>query len=260
MTRVPVVGILILLASVVGVGLLYQHTEQHRQDLEAQSAPTVKLERVAQAVSTTSAAPSFRFSGTVFVSGPGGTFTMEMEGANDTAHRVAEATVRVPDAPAGSGAEYPMSIVVDTSNGFVEYIHSQLFDGHLPAGKSWVKVDLGSLAKSQGVDLDAILQSQNADPSRMFDDLKRASDPTYVGQDTVGGLATTHYSATVNVERHSYPVEVWVDRDGYLRRMRVTTVVKGVTVTATQELTDFGGAVRVGVPPASDTVDVAALT
>lgn len=63
-----------------------------------------------------------------------------------------------------------------------------------------------------------------------------------------------------------YPVEVWIDDDGYLRRMRTTipqripgAPAEVATVTATEELSNFGTDVRIAVPPDSSVVDISDL-
>jgi hypothetical protein len=198
-------------------------------------------------------------------------------------------TARVANAPAGSPAAQPIDFVFDYAGGFVEYMHSQLFNGHLPAGKSWVKIDVGKLAKKQGVDLARLNQVDNGDPRKMFDMLGRAADPILIGQETVGDVTTSHYHATVDVRRliasqtdpavrrslqramelsktTSYPVDVWIDDGGYLRRMRMTvTAAEGdsrnayLTMNITEDLSDFGAAAHVGLPAGATVADVTDL-
>jgi len=59
---------------------------------------------------------------------------------------------------------------------------------------------------------------------------------------------------------------VWIDGDGYLRRMRITipqhkagTPAEVATVTATEELSNFGTDARIAVPPDSSVVDISDL-
>jgi hypothetical protein len=51
------------------------------------------------------------------------------------------------------------------------------------------------------------------------------------------------------------PVQVWIDDDGFVRRM--TQTLDGMTMTT--ELYDFGTDVSVEEPPANDVVDFSAL-
>jgi hypothetical protein len=103
----------------------------------------------------------------------------------------------------------------------------------------------------------------------------------------VRGAPTTHYRATVDLRRletqappgkegewQSYvqslaagigtnevPVDIWVDDEGYVRRLRQEYPLPGsdgtLTTTVTTELYDFGVDVDVQVPPADQ---VASLT
>jgi hypothetical protein len=276
-TRVPVAGLALLLACAGCVGLLYQRTRA-RPAVAAQAVPAVSLDRVAEAVKTTTAVSSFRFTFRMTFVGPGETFALDGDGSYDVAHRLVGVTTSVEDAPAGSAASRPTDMVIDYSNGLVEYMRSGMFDGHLPAGKSWIRLDLGKYLKKEGVDLTRVMQSSSADPTQMLDVLRRTSEPQLVGTEQVGGESTSHYQATVDVARliatskdpvvraslkraaalagkGSYPVDVWIDGQGYLRRMQTTdwqTLPDArrtpVVVTATEDLSDFGSGATVGVP------------
>jgi hypothetical protein len=232
-------------------------------------------------------AKSFTFTYSARISAGGRTLTMTGAGLSDLEHGLVAMKLRfdgVPGAAAANG-----EVVLDSSGGLVEYLHMAALDGQLPPGKSWVKVDVGAIGKKYGVDLSQLRRGGNADPTRMLSFLQRAADPTVVGHETVGGVATTHYEATVDLQRlvaaetdattranlqraidlagiSSYPVEAWVDDAGYLRRMRLTipqvsdaTHGAVVTIEVTEELSDFGTPVRVDLPPEASVVDVADL-
>jgi hypothetical protein len=279
--RVPVLAIALLLASVGGAGFAY---------LKTRPDAVVHVDRVAQAVASTSSAKSFTFTYSTTISAAGQSLTMSGDGAFDGRHELVAMKLHFNGLPPGSPAAWANAeVVLDNSDGLVEYIHVALLDGHLPAGKWWVKVDVGELGKKAGIDLSRLQQGDSADPSRIFSLLRRSANPTVVGQENVGGVATTHYEATVdlrwlvatetdaavreNLQRaisvtgiSSYPVEVWIDGDGYLRRMRTTvpqhmpgSPTEVATVTATEELSNFGTEVRIAVPPDSSVVDISDL-
>lgn len=281
MARVPVLAIALLFASIGVAGFAY---------LKTRPEAVVHVDRVAQAVASTSSAKSFTFTYSTTISAAGNSLTMSGDGSFDGQHELVAMKMHFDGLPPGSSAAGAKAeIVLDNSDGLVEYIHVALLDGHLPAGKSWVKVDVGELGKKAGIDLSRLQQSDSADPARIFSLLRRSADPTVVGQENVGGVATTHYEATVDLRRlaaletdaavrenmqraiavtgiSSYPVEVWIDGDGYLRRMRTTipqhmsgTPAQVATVTATEELSNFGTDVRIAVPPDSSVVDVSDL-
>jgi hypothetical protein len=282
-TRVPIVAIAIALACAGMTGFVYLQTRP------PQTEAVVQTDRVAQAVATTSAVKSFSFSYSASISAAGHSITMRGNGSYDVEHKLVSMKMNFDGAPAGSPLSQPMEMVVDYSNGFIEYIHAAALDGQLPAGKSWAKIDVGAAAKKLGVDLGQLSQSDSADPSKIFETLRKSGNPVEVGPETVGGVATTHYAARVDVRRlaaaetdsttranllkaisvtgvSSYPVEVWIDEAGYLRRMRTTLAepIPGMTGMATvavsEELTDFGAAPAVALPPAATVVDIADLS
>ncbi|HEY8773087.1 MAG TPA: hypothetical protein VIM05_00840 [Gaiellaceae bacterium] len=284
MARVPVLAIALLLASGGVAGFAYLKTRR------AGPEAVVHVDRVAQAVASTSSEKSFTFTYSTTISAAGESLTMSGDGSYDVQHELVAMKLHFDGLPPGSpAAAANAEIVLDNSDGLVEYIQVALLDGHLPAGKSWVKVDVGELGKKAGIDLSRLQQGDSADPSRIFSLLRRSANPTVVGQENVGGVATTHYEATVDLRRlaaleadaaprenlqraiavsgiSSYPVEVWIDGDGYLRRMRTTipqhmagTPAEVATVTATEELSNFGTDARIAVPPDSSVVDISDL-
>jgi hypothetical protein len=140
------------------------------------------------------------------------------------------------------------------------YISSPLFSLMLPAGKSWIKVDLSKGAKVGGVDLGSLLSQ---DPSQALDALQNLSNVTEVGKVQLGSVSTTHYKATIKKTSGTTTgggvYDVWVGDDGYIYRVRTTIAgTSGSTsgaVAATSNLSAFGQPVTVTVPPASQTVD-----
>ncbi|MEU6406564.1 hypothetical protein [Streptomyces sp. NPDC046985] len=148
-------------------------------------------------------------------------------------------------------------------------------------GKSWMKIDLGRLARSGG-------GSRASDPAETLQYVKEvlARNASRVGQETVDGTAVTHYRVSVPVTAlagghggsaeelkrqlgvSSLPVDLWLDGDGRLRQERVRLVLHPlrqrtpqkqdteVTSTTLLKLSDFGAAVNVTPPSAADTVDI----
>jgi hypothetical protein len=163
----------------------------------------------------------------------------------------------------------------------------------LPAGKSWVKVDLAAAGRSIGVSVNALSQSQASDPSQTLAYLRGASDNvTRVGTEDVRGTQTTHYRAVLDLNRAAaaspsareaiksavnqlgtskQPADVWIDPQGRLRRLsysvdlsksKVAASTPGVptSLTFSLELFDFGVPVEAAVPPPDQVVDLGALT
>jgi hypothetical protein len=154
------------------------------------------------------------------------------------------------------------------------YMTSDLFRGQLPNGKSWLSLDVAKATKSLGADLGSVTSQSPADTLAR---LRASADVTEVGRATVGGVATTHYSAILDPDRVakvtkglgitiSYaPVDVWVDRRGLVRRLHMAYVagasssVPQASMQMTMTLSRYGEKVRVSVPPAVETFDATSL-
>ena len=152
-------------------------------------------------------------------------------------------------------------------------------------GKHWIKYaydDLESLAGSSGAYLKD--QMQNTTPNQSVKLLLASGDVHEVGEETVRGKKTTHYSGTVDVADlatansslsrtqldglkkqleqagvTTETVDIWVDD----RDLLVKKVEKGETTAGAYSQTayysDYGTEVSVAEPPANDTADFAEL-
>ncbi len=137
-------------------------------------AEPVRLDPVAKAAETTSAVSSFRFSFTASIALGGassGTLGVNGSGAYDGEGRRMEMSFDYalpPELrsrlPGGASGE----LIADTSNGFVMYMSFPFLASHLPAGKTWLKLDLGRYAKSMGVDRAQLMQTSQGDPSQIL--------------------------------------------------------------------------------------------
>jgi hypothetical protein len=249
----------------------------------------VAVDRVAKAVRATSAASSFRFAYQGTISAGAQSFTMSGSGAYDGARRIAAVNVRF-QLPPGSGLPSgPLTgdAIVDRSNGFVEYIRMTLpeFQRNLPAGKTWVKLDVGRMLAKEGVDLGQLQNVGAGDPSELLSFLQHSGTSRAVGLEDVNGVPTTHYSATVDLQRvadradsatrasleramavtgvRQYPIEAWIDNANLVRRVRVKYVAQAgsqsVQTTVDETLTGFGGTVQIALPSEAEVVDLESL-
>ncbi|MGX1471889.1 UNVERIFIED_CONTAM: hypothetical protein RKD50_000697 [Streptomyces canus] len=155
--------------------------------------------------------------------------------------------------------------------------------GQLPEGKSWMKVDLQRLNRSQGTGGPAM-----SDPANSFAYTKSLSekDVRKVGEETVNGVSTTHYRVDLDLAKPAegdsaqerelraqlgddVPVDLWIDEDGLTRRQQIRMTVKDTAQTAgtgtsarqaqakvVMDFSGFGTEVDVATPPSADTVDV----
>jgi hypothetical protein len=181
------------------------------------------------------------------------------------------------------GADPTIQMIMDGTHGLVVYMRSPLFAR--VAGDKWIKVDVAKVAKQEGIDLDAIMNSTQADPSRSLAMLTASTDAHPIGYDRVRGVFTTHYTFNIDLERlakqhkelrktfdtvrrltgiSSYPAEAWIDSAGRVRRLKIemtsnTPVGGAFTMSMTEDLYAFGIKVDVRPPNASSVLDIGAL-
>jgi len=115
------------------------------------------------------------------------------------------------------------------------------------------------------------------DPSQMLQYLRATSNVDEVGSDAVRGVDTKHYAARLQLDKvadrvspeaaralkqatktlgtKEIPMDVWVDGDGLVRRIKMDWHPKGATFVMSLDLFDFGD-VTIDTPKDSDTVDL----
>lgn len=146
-------------------------------------------------------------------------------------------------------------------------------------GKRWMKMDFSAAA---GMGLDE--QMQDADPVQQVKTLLEIEGVTVVGEETVDGTPTVHYSVTATAEEHlalleeqgkldsagqvraadqmaefgvtEITTELWIDEQYWPRRARITMGEMGVM---TVDYTDYNEPVTIEAPPAAETADFADL-
>lgn len=174
--------------------------------------------------------------------------------------------------------------------GDVSYVQVEPAAASRLGGKSWIKIDLPAPGRAHGIDLSRLDPLHANDPAGALDFLLGASQDTReVGQEKVRGTVTTHYAATLDLDKAAQslppdlgddiertaellgtkqlPVDVWIDDEGRLRKIIYsvdTSKVKGAAAaagkaTTTLELFDFGVEVRVQEPPADQVTDLSQL-
>ncbi|HEY2543423.1 MAG TPA: hypothetical protein VGH92_10275 [Gaiellaceae bacterium] len=124
------------------------------------------------------------------------------------------------------------------------YLKSPLLAAGLPAGKTWLKLDLAKVHVS-GINLQSLL-AQN--PNDELKTLQSISSATKVGTGQVNGVSATRYR--VETATKTFPsYDVWVGDDGYIHRVQVAQANPKVSVTL--DLSKFGESVTATPPPAS---------
>ncbi len=222
------------------------------------------LDPVAQAADKTTDVAGAHFRMSARIAGQGETLAFSGPGEIADHGKQMHMQLSLPDSMLGAGGTGNTKLdVVSASNTY--YLHGGPFEQIAP-GK-WVKV------KST----DPTFQLGQNDPSQMLQYLRATSNVDEVGKDTVRGVDTTHYAARLQLDRvadkvspdaaralkqatktlgtKEIPLDVWVDGDGLVRRVRMDWHPKGGSFVMALDLFDFGD-VHVDVPADSETVDL----
>jgi hypothetical protein len=282
MFRIGVAGF--LAAALAGCGA------QSSKAAPAPPARTVLL----QSIDLTAAAKTAHMSMTAVVSGAGSAsaFAIRADGAADLGTGDSQLTMHLGGAMSGllaGGIEV-------RSVGGVAYMRVPSLPSFVAGGKEWFKIDLPKI----GTGSDATLGlGSESDPTKFLAYLETVSDGVRdVGPDVVRGVETTHYHADLDLTKavdgakvppalrrkleqllapHSshlapIPVDVWVDAQGLVRRIRMQLDLgsflgaaaaghagSAPSVTISIDLFDFGAPVHVVAPPADQVSDLGDL-
>ncbi|WP_301173942.1 DUF6612 family protein [Actinomadura geliboluensis] len=150
-------------------------------------------------------------------------------------------------------------------------------------GKPWLKFSLDELSKQSGMNLDQMLQqSRQMDPVQNTKMLTASKDAREVGEETIDGVKTTHYTGTYRMEdaiaklppeqqeayrktlaqvgMQSMHFDLWVDGQQLPRQMTMKSD-QGAQgdLTVTTKYRDFGKPVQIDEPPASQVTDFSEL-
>jgi hypothetical protein len=152
----------------------------------------------------------------------------------------------------------------------------------LSAAKPWVKVDVGRISQQRGLDLRSLLKTSPTPTSALAYLRGSRGRVEKIGNDTVSGVATTHYKVTVDLEQAAarangearkslrevirlggvkkLPFDVWLDGDGYVRKMVYAEQSgRGAAARVSMVLHDFGSRVTIERPPSDKVVDFTSI-
>ena len=155
------------------------------------------------------------------------------------------------------------------------YLGGGPFAGKLPFGKKWMAIDLKKLTAEHGGDMSRFDQG-GGNATRILDYLRGAGDVRKVGPERVRGVPATHYHATIDLKKAaekagdeqmqkfledasggagSAPADVWIDKQGRLRRISQTMPMKTGTMHMTIDYVRFGVVLNVDAPPDDQVFD-----
>ena len=139
-------------------------------------------------------------------------------------------------------------------------------------GKTWLELDVRKYVKALGGNLSELT---SGNPSDMLQRLRATGTVRQAGTGTVRGVSATHYVASIDVDKVAKqsglgklfaktkieysPEEVWIDRSGYLRRIKTSYSAeaqgKKVAIAVTMDFFDLGAPVHVALPAPADVYD-----
>jgi len=178
------------------------------------------------------------------------------------------------------GGSSMKEIFLEQNGDYTVYVRAGALASYLPGGKQWVKLDVSKLGSAAGVDLGKLLSGSQLQPTDVLAMLRsEGATIRKVGPATIDGAATTHYHVTVDMAKALHakgltspllasaaaqlpkvPEDVWIGKDGLVRRVRLsyglTQNGKRAHVDMTMNLSDYGTHVTIAAPPESDVFDV----
>jgi len=167
-------------------------------------------------------------------------------------------------------------VALEQNGDYVIYMHLGLLPSQLPGGKQWIKLDVSKLGKAAGLDVGKLLSGTQFQPSDLLGMLtSEGAKVRQLGPATVDGVATTHYRVTIDLAKvlqskgltspllsgitaqmKTATAEVWIGKDGLVRRIRVSYDVHGTgRMAMTMSLYDYGAHLSIAAPPSSQVFD-----
>jgi hypothetical protein len=256
------------------------------------TSSALSLDPVAAAATKSQSAGAARVRLSIAVSGPQGkTFRLRGTGAidgpsSDLRFKLGSLLGRVglPSAAMTQLAHGSMrEITLQEDGDYIIYVRlGSLLSSQLPGGQQWIKLDLSKLGKSAGLDLSKLLSGSQMQPGDLLSLLQTEGAKIHkVGPATVNGTATTHYRVVVDTRSRlkdlttspllagvaaqvpRIPEDVWIGKDGLVRRVRVSLNLPhgatAVRTTMAMDLYDYGAQVDIAAPPSSQVFDATEL-
>jgi hypothetical protein len=235
--------------------------------------------QVVRAADKTAQSPGYRMSGTGLLStSRTGNIALALSGSFDRTDGLGSLITTV--SILGRRIEIP-----ELLSHLTVYMSARAIPGgtSLTGGRPWVQIDL---SRTLGA-ISASSLPTATDPTQFVDYLRAvSSDATSVGTQTIRGVKTTHYRATVDLRRypslvpasrrravgrsvkdleaalggHTIPLNVWIDGHSLVRRLALSfseCVAKArSTFSLTMDLYDYGPQAKPHIPPASRVYDL----
>jgi len=219
--------------------------------------PGTPFAPIADAAERTAKSPGARLAGTGSITMDGHQLSMQFSGEYDgrADRSLMRMQMNAPEAPQVAAMMNPFIAIQD---GLVSYFSTPAFNGRLPGGKSWMKIDASDFAGAPE-------QGSATDAGALLDQLRAVgAEAQELGTEPVRGAPTTHYQAVIEADGGDTTVGVWVDRNQRIRRLLTNAPFnlpgEAPAMMAIQlEFYDFGIEPAIDPPPASATLDATEL-
>jgi hypothetical protein len=193
---------------------------------------------------------------------------------------------RYPSSIVGPTTDPTADFIVRIESGRpVVYFRMGALQKKLPRGKRWVRIDLAKEGRKLGLDLTQLMGGSGFGSWDLTGMLRYAGRTTRVGREPVLGETMTRYRVVVDLARvakraprlapsvrqlmrltgqRRMTMGVWIDRRGYLRRMRQAISYFDQStgfadIATTIDYVSFGRPVYISKPPTREVVDVSEL-
>jgi len=147
----------------------------------------------------------------------------------------------------------------------------------MTGGKPWIKISTSQLSKKSGMNFDQLMNraQDQANPITYTKMFTTSADVRKVGQQTVRGVQTTHYTGTVDLTKayakldpklrkqaqsqmqalKKVKFDLFADNQQLPRKIVMHGNAQGTKYSTTMLYSDFGEPVHVAAPPAAQTTD-----
>ena len=255
---------------------------------------------VAEAAAATRDAETARIKMTMEVQGAGTPIPMEFTGEGVTGTREPQMDVTFDFGPLlaafGGGPDGKTRMIFKDGDVFVDPPPIKGFE--LPGGATWVTADVAEIAEAAGIDVGGLGELMRMTPEQQLAGLEAAGSIEKVGEEEIDGANTTHLKGTVKFDDYlralpaekrarieklidqvealpggesvrrdldrPTPVELWVDDDSRIRRIKQETKVPaqqgvpGGSFAMTMDYSDFGTELNIDPPEGDEVWDATA--
>jgi hypothetical protein len=252
------------------------------------------VDPVAEAADRMAASGGARVDGDVTLRGTGLVVPMTMDGAISFEDQQSQFMMDLADRIPGATAEqveearrqmdFPRRVITRGNESFIST--PRVVREGRPDGVRWLKIDYEEVDEEGDLDFSGINQASEVSPDAMLQFLRTVADARETGRRTIDGVATTRYTATVDIRDYPDTVEperreaaqrtvevltkawgsptdrvnVWIDDDGLIRRevmtYSFTEAGEKVRARAVLDFLDVGRQQEIAMPDGEEVVDV----